>query len=122
MPGSAFGLDDRRDKTPPENASGSAPSARPLCVARIDSTYGSARSLGFEVGSSDLQRTDYCCDTYKVAFFLASVVGSAPNNRRGDRERSVVTRRERGRTVRARGALWALLGGPSTSPSGGSTK
>jgi len=34
----------------------------------------------------------------------------------GVRERSVVTRRGRGETVCARGAWWAPLGGPSTSP------
>jgi hypothetical protein len=34
----------------------------------------------------------------------------------GDRERLVVTRRGRGKTVCARGAWVALLGGPSTSP------
>jgi len=37
----------------------------------------------------------------------------------GHRERWVVTRRGRGKTVCARGAHWALLGGPSTSPLGG---
>jgi len=34
----------------------------------------------------------------------------------GVRERSVVTRRGRGKTVCARGAYWALLCSPSTSP------
>ena len=34
----------------------------------------------------------------------------------GDRERLVVTRRGRWKIVCARGAWWALLGGPSTSP------
>src|SRR5436190_1868287 len=37
----------------------------------------------------------------------------------GVRERSVVTRRGRGKTVCARGAYWALLCSPSTSPLGG---
>src|SRR5437762_11638700 len=36
----------------------------------------------------------------------------------GVRERSVVTRRGRGKTVCARGAYWALLCSPSTSPLG----
>jgi hypothetical protein len=34
----------------------------------------------------------------------------------GVRERWVVARRGRGKTVCARGAWWALLGGPSISP------
>jgi hypothetical protein len=39
-----------------------------------------------------------------------------PNNRWRGPERLVVTRRGRGKTVFARGAYRALLGGPSTSP------
>jgi hypothetical protein len=40
----------------------------------------------------------------------------------GDRERLAVTRRGRGKTVCARGAWVALLGGPSTSPLGAMPK
>ena len=46
-----------------------------------------------------------------VVRWLLTIVG-------GDRERLVVTRRGRGKTVCARGAHGTLLGGPSTSPLG----
>jgi hypothetical protein len=49
-----------------------------------------------------------------------ALFGVRSNNRWGVRERLVVTRRGRGKTVCARGANVALLGGPSTSPLEGS--
>jgi hypothetical protein len=47
---------------------------------------------------------------------VAPASGRLLTNVGGVRERPAVTRRGRGKTVCARGAYWALPGGPSTSP------
>ena len=54
MRGSDCAPGDRPDSAPPENASGSTPTVRPLFAAHIDFTYATARFQSFEIGSRNV--------------------------------------------------------------------